>query len=635
MRCPQCSKRNSVAATKCGDCGHLFKRKPIPFQVKFFLGFFAALVLLWGVASALVPQLGEPQAVLTRTAKALASGPKSQQEANKLSGDFDHALQECLKKFSNLTDIELSKKLRADLPASVFEVHIFDLSRAMRLVEIDDVLRPTDYLLSTNANKSTVLPIQGLEVYDDGTLIKESSGNYLVLLGHTGGQSSHKPTVKVFSISTGDLIDVSDKAVPPLVGEGTVAFDHNKKDLYARISLLSVGQAESLFNSKQLERMPIDDETVHYFLAWNNGHYGLTTNRGNGPLSALYCVAKCLKEPGTIANYATTINAKAKKTLQQQALPPGKDPNFTILPPNDSAKKPLGAKTFLLSNSDLIVKVDLDRPAPSGNHPRVWLVSNLEINNQTGSKPDDKLAMQTPTVEPIAESSSQTPNQEDSSSPGSEKSAGHKGSDRSATATSEEKQVEPSSDQSKDNTTKSQASKTEDTESSQAESTGQNQSAAPSTSSTETSSENTGEATTSSDGPARVLTNTADSIQLRKGPSTQSGSLAEIKKGTEVQILGREQSWYKVRADGKEGFVYAGLIDYKKPDAYTVATVKKSKSVTDKQNRSLGTPQIGDRLVILQGIKNDKYQVQLANGKVGFVDKDAIDVAVDAPPSVP
>src|SRR5262249_10144494 len=152
------------------------------------------------------------------------------------------------------------------------------------------------------------------EVFDDGSFIKESTGNFLVLVGHTAGQSSHRPLVKVFAVSGSDVTDQTDKAVPPMPGEGAATLAHNKKDIFAKISLLSIGQAEMLFNSKQVEPLPIEDESVRHDLSWKDGRYTMSTNYNSGPLFALYAVAKCLKEHDNLSNYATTISAKAKKT---------------------------------------------------------------------------------------------------------------------------------------------------------------------------------------------------------------------------------------------------------------------------------------------------------------------------------
>jgi uncharacterized protein YgiM (DUF1202 family) len=127
----------------------------------------------------------------------------------------------------------------------------------------------------------------------------------------------------------------------------------------------------------------------------------------------------------------------------------------------------------------------------------------------------------------------------------------------------------------------------------------------------------------------------ADAIKIRRGPNTEYRSVAEVPRGSQLKIIGKKNGWYKVSANGKTGFVYAGLIDYKKSDAYTTATVTKSKTVSDDNHHDVYKTRQGDRLVVLGGVKNDKYKVQLANGKTGYVDKDAVDVSVDTPQLVP
>lgn len=124
-------------------------------------------------------------------------------------------------------------------------------------------------------------------------------------------------------------------------------------------------------------------------------------------------------------------------------------------------------------------------------------------------------------------------------------------------------------------------------------------------------------------------------VNLRSGPNTTAKPVTSVTKGAPVEIVGKENGWYKVRYQGQEGFIYAGLVDFKKPDAYTTATLTKERHVTDHQKKSLGKPQVGDRVVILGGLENNKYKVQLANGKTGYVDKDAVNVSIDEPQFVP
>ena len=102
-----------------------------------------------------------------------------------------------------------------------------------------------------------------------------------------------------------------------------------------------------------------------------------------------------------------------------------------------------------------------------------------------------------------------------------------------------------------------------------------------------------------------------------------------------ICVVGKEKGWYKVVVNGKKGYVWSGLVDYKKSDGYTTAIVRKKKAVRDSRKRTVSTTNPGDKLVLLGGLKNNKYKVRLANGKIGYVEKDAIDVAVEEPAFVP
>lgn len=607
MRCPQCNTRNSVAASQCSSCAQLFKRRPLPFQLKFVVGFAAALLLLWGVASALVPQLSDPQLILSRSAKLLAGGPKSKEDALKLSGDFNTAMQGFLKQYGNLTNNELSKKLEAILPASVFEVHIFNLSHTMRLIEVDNGLAATDYLIWSTKDKKTVYGIAGLEVFDDSTVINEPGGSFLVLVGHTAGQSSHRPIVKVLTVMPNDLIDQTSKLVPFVAGDGNAAFTRNKQDISTNLSLASIGQAEGLFDAQQ--PVPIEDEIIHYNLQWDAGHYWLHTTRGASPLFSLYCVAKCLKSPSQSGIYATTFSTDARKVLRTVQLSQGKSPNFSILSNSTSDRQNAHMASSLfysLSNPDLLVKVALEKSVDPRTRKGTWSVRSIDLKPSKSSVAQEKIALPNTSPQTLAGSnqSKTAPKQLPQTSESNLQST-HSRSDHNAGSAFHSKKapIQISSEQNADQS---------ETETAKALSH-----------------------SNATDLTATVFTNTANTITLRQGPNTESHSLSEIKKGTAIEIIGREKSWYKVRVHGKEGFVYAGLVDYKKPDSYTTATVKESKSISDEKHHPLATPQVGERLVILGGIKNNKYKVQLANGKIGYVDKDALDVKVDAPPLVP
>ena len=579
MRCPECNKRNSVAAKACGDCGYTFKQKPVAFQVKFFIGFVIALVLIWGIAMALAPQLNDPQIALTRTAKALLPGPKSQDEANRLTTDFNHAMQKFLEHFGNLPSHELAKKLQANLPSTLLESYVFDLPRGLKLVEVDTALRVTDYLVCITSGQTKVYPIFDLGVFDDAAIINDHSAPVLVLVGHIINQTSHQPRVKVFSLLAGDnLVDESATIVPAFYGNGNATFAPNRKDINFTLSLLTVGQAEHLFD---LQQLPINNETVNYTLKWQIGRYALQTERSNGQLFPLYCLAKCLKDQNYLSHCQKMIGLDAKTAKQLHTLPKQEDPNLTIKVLSTSNKKPAGGKAlFLLSNPHISLKAELEKG------PQVWTITSLSINNHP-------TVVQTIAQEPIKAAS---PLDWFHLGPKHEEPAPAPAPTTTAQVTQSSTPTPP-----------------------------------PAAAETEESS-NTTENTSSN---AKLINGSADNISLRSKPNVSSSILHQVKKGTLIQVISKENGWYKVQVDGKSGYMYAGLIDYKKPDAYTVATIQRSKKVFDANSHSLGTLQVGDRLVVLGGIHDNKYKVQLADGKIGYVDKDAIDVKVDAPPLMP
>jgi uncharacterized protein YgiM (DUF1202 family) len=127
----------------------------------------------------------------------------------------------------------------------------------------------------------------------------------------------------------------------------------------------------------------------------------------------------------------------------------------------------------------------------------------------------------------------------------------------------------------------------------------------------------------------------ADGVKVRSGPGTEYRNVTEVTRGSKLEVIGKQNGWYKVKVNNKEGFVYGGLVDSKKKDSYMTATVNQVESVKDSKHNHVAASKAGDKLVVLSGVEDGKYKVQLANGKIGFVNKDAIDVKVDAPSFVP
>jgi SH3-like domain-containing protein len=126
-------------------------------------------------------------------------------------------------------------------------------------------------------------------------------------------------------------------------------------------------------------------------------------------------------------------------------------------------------------------------------------------------------------------------------------------------------------------------------------------------------------------------------IKLRSGPSISQPSIYDIKPNSPLTIMGKENGWYKVKIDGKEGFVYAGLINAGKSGGYISKTAKQNGLVKDDEKNVIGNARAGEHLVLLSGLRNNRYKVILSDGKTGYVTKDTIDGGPlnSPPPSVP
>ncbi len=99
--------------------------------------------------------------------------------------------------------------------------------------------------------------------------------------------------------------------------------------------------------------------------------------------------------------------------------------------------------------------------------------------------------------------------------------------------------------------------------------------------STKSTSASSKEAAKSSSQAETIEVVDADSVKVRSGPATDYKTLTEVAKGSKMEVLGRQNGWYKVKVNNKEGFVYGGLVNNKKNDAYTTAVVKKLDTVKD------------------------------------------------------
>lgn len=75
---------------------------------------------------------------------------------------------------------------------------------------------------------------------------------------------------------------------------------------------------------------------------------------------------------------------------------------------------------------------------------------------------------------------------------------------------------------------------------------------------------------------------TGSSVNLREGSSTSTAVITTLKEGTKVKIVGSENEWVKVEADGKTGYVHSDyiLIDGAVTTEATQATATRTGTIT-------------------------------------------------------
>ena len=200
MRCPECSQRNSVAARTCKFCGRKFKRKPVAASLK-IVGAVLAVGAVGAMALSFVPSFKGQSVSLSKLGDRMAAGPKSAEDAQEMKAELDAAIVEFLKKNGQLSSADLLTKLQAELPTSTFEVLVFDLPRQMKLVEVDCVLQPSDYLIVPSEEGPKTHRIANLSIFDEARLISDKAGPYLVLVGHTSGAGGpNSPQLKILAV---------------------------------------------------------------------------------------------------------------------------------------------------------------------------------------------------------------------------------------------------------------------------------------------------------------------------------------------------------------------------------------------------------------------------------------------------
>ena len=267
------------------------------------------------MASAVVPSLNDPNRSLNRVARKVAAGPRSADEARSQMRELDEHVKAFINNNAKLTTPELVKKLQTTLESGAFETHGFDLPRGLRLIEIDTILQAAEYLIMGTASGTKVISLPGIDVFDSAQIVKDQTGSSLVLIGHSGGQGSHHPQIKVYALLPDDIRDETSNAVPPLIGDGAATFAPNRKDIIADFSLYSIAVAEHIFKPLAANAGKSEEETMRDNLVWRDGKYTLTRSLGKGILSTEYAVASCLQKPALVSEYESFLSSKSTRFI--------------------------------------------------------------------------------------------------------------------------------------------------------------------------------------------------------------------------------------------------------------------------------------------------------------------------------
>ncbi|CAN5391176.1 hypothetical protein BH11CYA1_BH11CYA1_17020 [soil metagenome] len=623
MRCPECTVRNSVAAVQCKECGVNLARKSSPNLIKYAAIAAGGLAVL-GIGSAslsFVSNLFDADGSLQKVSRRVAQGPKSREDAEHLKSELENSVKRFLEKNAALPSAEIISKLQKLFPTSAYEIHAFDLPNGLKLVEIDTVLQSCNYLISGKE----VAVLRKLDVFDEAKIISGAGGDTLVLLGHQNAQAGRKPQVKVIELINGGIKERTDKAVPFFTGEGAAKFAANGKDIDMDLAVSSRAGEEELFTASSLRELGLPDEQLKLKLVFKDGKYELVDDNGDGQMAALRAVAFTVADQAQKNRFRKYMTNSVSDTITNIGALKVCPPSFDVTrkgkvtvsvaaaaPPEDDggsrrsrrrrreaarrAQQVAGKQgsspgsSYLMQNAEDAFEIVLARGS-SGIYQTAQLrrvkVQGHGAEADAGSVASTYENKTSSLVDKLLSSPDPTPEQN------SEKNGDKKPSsqvDVSPLAVPITKEVE-----------KTAASKVVEKQ-----------------------------AVAEKGTVASTLT--SKTVKVRGGAGTDYRTVAEVARGADVEIIGKQEGWYKVRIKGKEGFIYAGFINCKTGDAYTTGTVKSGKTVTDARNRPVNL-QAGDRLVVLGGINNNKYKVQLSNGRTGFVDKDALDVGGDSPPA--
>ncbi|MBX9724252.1 MAG: SH3 domain-containing protein, partial [Candidatus Obscuribacterales bacterium] len=593
MRCPECQKRNSVAAHKCKFCGAKFKRKTMSMGKK--LALFGLSVVLGGSVylACMLPKMVDPAEQLSAAAKKVAGGSKSAEEAKQSKASLDDAIKKLLLRYGGDTPSVLSKRIKTCLPPNAFEVLVVELPKGLKLVEIDTVLQPSDFLIMKGTNEIKVFPLPGFEVYDDCKAVNDRAGAVLVLLGHSGGQLPHRPLIQTFALLPDSIFDETATMVPSISGEGTAKFAKDNSDINLELSLPLIAQSEKINMNPAISQ----DKTMRLKYQWKEDKYVPTAEIPADLSSEMLILARSLKHPELASAIGGELGPQAAKLVKEQQWSDAQE--MVIIKREDKHKSP--SSLYTIASSKKKLDLELKKLGPD------WQLVSYTVSetapavantnqNKTAAPVDNATA--TPVIgtaistNPPVDStpvSNQNPIQNTAATSANktatagDKQAESKGStwldDENKTSvavlpnTVKNSSPDKKADKEKERKEKEKAEKEKQErekqekdrqEKDRQEKERLEKEKLEKEKKDKKDKEKKDKEESSGGGSGKISDNLGTgSVRLRSGPGLNTNTIDEIPRGTKIQIIGQKKGWYKVNYGGKIGYVFAPLVDAK------------------------------------------------------------------------
>ncbi len=301
MRCPNCQQRNSVASRKCYNCASPLPVKPMPKALKI-----AVLVFVVGIV------------IISFLVKFALSNLSLKSESNQIvkteqsEADWTNLgikIQSFLNSRTQMSKSELDNQLKEFLKDINCEIHVFEINKTYKIVEISKNLFSSLFIVIPNQPK--ILKLTEINIFDEAKCIEANKQKLLLILGHNASEPDRALKPAIINLDTAE--DLTTLYLPHLPDNIKFYFKSNSNFLNAKTSILSLLQNQGLDAANCVK---FDNETIDcVFEPTPNGSFDLISAWSDYKLGPIYVIVKLINNPSLIDNYKTVFNTKKIDTL--------------------------------------------------------------------------------------------------------------------------------------------------------------------------------------------------------------------------------------------------------------------------------------------------------------------------------